>query len=265
MDLKAENERTEVIAFWDKRADFYDKYRPDYPEELVAVVINKADLIAGSKVLEIGAGSGKATVQFADFGFEMLCIEPASDSAKKGAEKLRDKNIEFIVSTFEDYAAPPEYFDAIIAGQAFHWIIKEIGYRISKQTGFEKCANTLKKGGYLAPFWHLNLFRRDVDLDRELWAMINKYSGWVSCMLEEDYPKRMENITANITGSGLFSKPEIMHFYKEINFTADEYYNYMLTGSNVEKQCHEELTQLAEKYNGIKRRFTYELYITQKI
>ena len=84
----------------------------------------------------------------------------------------------------------------------------------------------------------------------------------------------MESITSKIVGSGLFSKPEIIHFYKEINFTADEYYKYMPTGGELSKTnadmslkqaCLEELTQLAQKYNGIKRNFHYELYLTQKL
>jgi len=40
----------------------------------------------------------------------------------------------------------------------------------------------------------------------------------------------------------------------------------LLKKPDKEKQaCHEELTQLADKYNGIKRRYTCELYLTQKL
>jgi len=269
MDWKTrtEDERKETIQYWNQRADFYDNYRPDYPEELITTVINKANLITESKVLEIGAGSGKATAQFADFGFEMLCIEPGVDLAEKGKAKLKDnRNIKFIVSPFEDYAEPLEYFDAIISGQAFQYVSQQ-------PNGYEKCSKTLKKGGYLAPFWHLDLFRDDIDSDRELWAIVNKYEGWVSCMQEKDYAARMESITSKIVGNGLFTKPEIIHFYQENNFTADGYYKYMLSAGlnktnadiSLKQACQEELAQLADKYNGIKRRFTYELYLTRKL
>jgi len=264
LNMRTEDERQSALHCWNDLAKFYDDYRPNYPKELITTIINKANLITESKVLEIGAGSGKATAQFADFGFEMLCIEPGVDMVEKGKAKFKDnKNIKFIVSRFEDYAEPPEYYDAVIAAQSFHWISQPIGY--------EKCAKTLKKGGYLAPFWNLNLFRDGIDLDRELWAIICKYEGWVSCMQEKDYPARMESITSKIVGSGLFLKPEIIHFYKEINLTADDYYKYMLAGGGLnkteaEKQaCQEELAQLAEKYNGIKRNFHYELYLTRKL
>ena len=262
LNMRTESERKGAVHGINGGAETYDN-KPDYPEELVKTIINKVNLTAGSKLLEIGSGTGRATVQFADLGFDLVCIEPGINMIERAKTKLKDKNIEFIASSFEDYAEPPEYFDAVISAQAWHWV--------SQPVGFEKCANTLKKGGYLAPFWNLNLFSRDVDLDKELWAIINKYSGWVSCLPEEDYPKRMEMIISNIFGSGLFSKPELIHFYKEHNLTADGYYKYMSGGgglkiTDAEKQaCQEELTQLADKYNGIKRTFHYELYLTQKI
>jgi len=258
MNMKTERERQEALHHFNQMADYYDDYRPDYPDELVKTIIDKAGLTTGSKALEIGAGSGKATAQFADFGFEMVCIEPGADLAEKGSGRFKGKNIRFIVSRFEDYAEPREYFDAILSAQAFHWVEQPIG--------FEKCANALKKGGYLAIFWHQDFFRREFNLDRELMAIVDKHNGWVSCMPEEDYPKRMESITLNIVGSGLFTKPEIIHFYWEHNFSADEYFRYMLTGNtSLEQACHEELTQLAQTYNGIKRKFHYELYLTQKL
>jgi SAM-dependent methyltransferase len=261
LNMKTEDERRKWAL--QSSNEMVEYYMPDYPEELITTIINRANLTAGSKLLEIGAGSGRATKLFTDFGFEILCAEPCANLAEKGSERFKDKNIKYIVSLFEDYSEPTEYFDAIISAQAFHWISQPLGY--------EKCSKALKKGGYLALFWNLNLFHDDIDLDRELWAIICKYEGWVSCMQEKDYAARMESITSKIVGSGLFSKPEIIHFYKEVSFTADGYYKCMFPGgglnkTDAEKQaCHEELTQLAKKYNGIKRNFHYELYLTQKI
>jgi AraC-like DNA-binding protein/ubiquinone/menaquinone biosynthesis C-methylase UbiE len=268
LNMRTEDERKWAVQAYNKKENYYENDKPDYPQELITTIINKADLNTGSKVLEIGAGSGRATKLFADFGFEMLCIEPGAGLAEMGNERFKDKNIKFIVSPFEDYAEPFEYFDAVIAAQAFHWVSQPIGY--------EKCAKTLKKGGWLVPFWNLNLYSENIDIDRELWAILCKYEGWVSCMQEKDYPARMESITSKIVGSGLFSKPEIIHFYKEYNFTADGYFNFMgglndtymngLSRTDAVKQaCQEELTQLAEKYDGIKRNFHYELYLTQKL
>ena len=265
LNMKTESERQGAVQGFNEIAETYDN-KPDYPEELIRIIIDKVNLTAGSKLLEIGSGTGRATIQFADFGFEIVCIEPGFKMIERAKTKLKGKNndIKFIHSSFEDYSAPLEYFDAIISAQAFHWVSQPLGYEI--------CSKTLKNGGYLAPFWYIELFHdRDVDLDRELWAIIEKYDGYVSCMQEANYANRMESVTSKIVSSGLFSKPEIIHTYLDKNYTADDYFNYLSSDCfakkpDKEKQaCHEELLKLADKYNGIKRRYTCELYLTQKI
>lgn len=263
MNMRSESEMQKALEDFNQMSDYYDQYRPDYPDEIINTIIDTAGLTTGSKILEIGAGSGKATGPFAKCGFEMVCVEPGADLVKEGENKFQDnKNIQFILSRFEDYSEPTEYFDTIISAQAFHWI--------SQPTGYEKCANALKKDGYLAVFWHLDL-SRDVDLDRELLAILTKYDGFVACMPKKDYGERMESISSKIVSSGLFSKPEIIHVYTEKVFTADEYFRYMLTSNfakqpdEAKKACLADLTQLAARYNGIKRRFTFELYLSQKL
>ena len=46
-------------------ADVYDRARPAYPESLVDEVVSYARLVGGDPVLEVGCGTGKATVPFA--------------------------------------------------------------------------------------------------------------------------------------------------------------------------------------------------------
>lgn len=258
MDRQRESE------LFNQMADYYDKYRPGYPQEIITAIIKKANLVAGSKLLEIGAGSGKATKQFSDFGFEILCIEPGVNLVNLGNENFKGKTIKFIASRFEDYSAPSEYFDVIFSAQAFHWVDQPIGYK--------KCAGTIKKGGYLAPFWNIDIFN-DTEIDRDLVTILDKYNGFVSCLTEENFNKRTEYITNGILESGLFSKPELTRLCWEKSYSAEEYLGYLMTSqvfiqnTDTEKQkCLEELVQFANKYNGIiKRRYTCELYLTQRL
>jgi len=253
-DWKKESE------MFNQMADYYDKYRPSYPSEIIDTIIAKSNLTSGSKILEIGAGSGKATEQFADFGFEMVCIEHGEDLVKRGNEKLEGKNIKFIASKFEDYDAPNKYFDAIISAQAFHWLDQPIGY--------EKCANALKDDGYLAPFWNVGL----ADSNDELFDIVYKY-GPVSCMPRDKYEKRMETIASGIAESGRFRTPEIIHCHWEKSYSVDEYCGYLLTGNvflqkpdEEKQQCYEGIKMLAAKNGGIIRcSYVCELYLARKM
>ena len=257
MDRKKESE------MFNQMADYYDRYRPEYPQETINEIIQKADLYAGSKLLEIGAGSGKATAQFADFGFEMLCLDPGEDLVKKGNDKFHGKNIKFIVSRFENYSAQEEYFDAIISAQAFHWVPKPLG--------FERCSAILKKDGFLFLFWNIEI-AKDTDFDRELLSILEKFSAFTSSVSGADYENRMATISSEIAESGFFTHPEITHSYWEKTYTAEEYFGFVSTGNvfvqnsdDVKQACFEELKLLANKHGGIKRQYVCELYSAQKI
>jgi Methylase involved in ubiquinone/menaquinone biosynthesis len=257
MDIKKESE------MFNQMADYYDRYRPGYPQEIINEIVGKADLRADSKLLEIGAGSGKATAQFSDFGFEMICIDPGEDLVKKGNDKFYDKNIKFVVSRFEDYSVPNEYFDAIISAQAFHWVPKPLG--------FEKCSLALKKGGFLFLFWNIEI-SKDTDFDRELLSIMEKFSAFTSSVPEADYENRMATISSEIAESGFFTNPKITLSHWEKTYTAEEYFGFVSTGNvfvqnsdDVKKACFEELKLLADKHGGIKRQYVCELYSAQKI
>lgn len=262
MDSTKESEMFNQSEAFNQMADYYDTYRPGYPIKIIQTIVQKTNLTAGSKLLEIGAGSGKATAQFADYGFEMRCIDPGADLVQKGNRRFKGKNIEFIASRFEAYDAPPQYFDAVFSAQAFHWVPQPVGY--------QKCAATLRKGGHLALFWNIDI-SRDTDADKDLLRVLNRYDGFTSCMSQADYRKRPASIASGIVQSGLFTEPEITHARWKMKYTADAYFGYMLTGNvfvqkpDAEKQaCYQEIKQLATKHNGIERHYVCELYVSQK-
>jgi len=256
MDRKKESE------MFNQMADYYDRYRPDYPGETIRQVLDTATLQPGAKLLEIGAGSGKATAQFADFGFEIVCIEPGADLAKKGMNTFRAQDISFVNTRFEDYDAPMQYFDAIISAQAFHWLPKPDAY--------VKCAKTLKDGAHLAVFWNIELID-DTPLDRELHEIMLAYNAFTASMPRKNYAKRTESIASEIAESGYFEKPHVFHTHWEQMYSVESYFGYLSTGNvfvqnsnETKKACCEALERLSEKYGGIKRRFICELYMAQK-
>jgi len=256
LDWKKESE------MFNQMADYYDKYRPSYPNEIINILIEKTKLTNGSKLLEIGAGSGKATELFTSKGFEILCIEPGSDLVKRGNERFEDENFKFVEARFEDYPITLNHFDVVFSAQAFHWVPQPIGY--------EKCSATLKDSGYLAIIYNMYI-AYDNDFDNELLTISNKYSMGLSSA--EDCEKRADSIVSGIIESGLFSKPEVIRSSFEQTYTPDEYFGFVLTGNSFiqkteeEKQAaHKELEQLANKHNGIiKRPYICALYLTQKL
>lgn len=246
-------------------ADYYDQFRPSYPAELVQTFTHKTGITKGSELLEIGAGSGKATQLFKDKGFHICCIDPGKDLVDKGILNFQNyPNIKFECSRFEDYNTPDRFYDVIFAAQAFHWV--------PQPAGFIKCAAALKEKGFLAPFWNMYI-TYDNDLDHELCEISKRYGGLADFLDEEGCEKRISTITASIYDSGLFHKPEVFRFLWRQTYTADEYYGFALTGnsfiqkSEEEKQkAYKDIVCLADKHGGvIDRPYLCVLYLAQKL
>ena len=56
-------EDPELRRTFDAVADLYEAARPSYPNELFDDLVDLAELKPGARLLEIGCGTGKATVR----------------------------------------------------------------------------------------------------------------------------------------------------------------------------------------------------------
>ncbi|MCX6744546.1 MAG: methyltransferase domain-containing protein, partial [Candidatus Parcubacteria bacterium] len=88
-------------ASFDVFADNYHSVRPGYPAFLFEEVRDLGEIDESSNLLEIGAGSGIATVELAKFGCHVVALEPGAklaEIAKKQTENF--KNVDVQVGTF---------------------------------------------------------------------------------------------------------------------------------------------------------------------
>lgn len=125
----------------------YDAVRPSYPDELIEDVLRISSIPAQGRILEVGCGTGQATLPFARRGYPMTCLDIGSDLLALASRKCQPyPQVKFVCAAFEDWQPGEERFDLLISATAFHWIPKEIGY--------PKAASILKDTGYLALIWH---------------------------------------------------------------------------------------------------------------
>jgi SAM-dependent methyltransferase len=133
-------------------AELYERRRPGYPAQLFADVLGMVE--PPHTVLEVGAGTGKATKLFAAAGATVTAVEP--DPAM--AEVLRDGHgdlpgLTVVDGTLESVAggSPPASphgtgFAVVAAAQAWHWVDQRHGPVLARRL--------LRPGGVLAVFWN---------------------------------------------------------------------------------------------------------------
>lgn len=258
MDWKKESE------MFDQTAEYYDTFRPSYPVEIIDKIISATNVNSHSKLLEIGAGSGKATILFMPHNLKIHCVEPGENLVRKGRIKFdKTDNIEFEVGRFEELDLLPKQYDLIFSAQAFHWIPQPIGY--------EKCAYSLKDKGYLALFWNMYITLNN-ELDNELIKTSNKYGGFTDFLSADECENRIDSIIQGIKNSGYFNAPEVFRVSWNKSYNADEFFGLVRTGNSFVQKSEEEksrayndIKKLADKHGGfINRPYLCVLYLTSK-
>jgi SAM-dependent methyltransferase len=129
-------------------ATSYEDARPDYPDRVFEVVRERCGLGPSTRVVEIGAGSGKATRRLLEAGAHVLAIEPSQPLA----EELRARfstvpRLDIVGAPFEDAHLSPSSFDLVVAATAFHWL--------DPGPTLPKIVSILRPGGWLALWWNV--------------------------------------------------------------------------------------------------------------
>jgi len=120
-----------------------DRARPGYPPALFDELAVLAGVGPGCRVLEIGCGTGQATVPLAERGCEIVAVELGADLATVARRNLaRFPRVEVVVAAFEDWPLPTEPFDTVVAATAWHWLAPAV--RVAK------AAQALRPGRALA-------------------------------------------------------------------------------------------------------------------
>ncbi len=104
-------------------AELYDRARPGYPAELIDDVIAFAPAAGGTRALEVGAGTGKATELFAQRGLEIVALEPSAQMAAVARRNCaRYENVSVEQIEFERWSPAGASFGLVFSAQAWHWI-----------------------------------------------------------------------------------------------------------------------------------------------
>jgi SAM-dependent methyltransferase len=100
-------------------ADVYDEVRPGYPAALGSALLEFHGRVPADLV-ELAAGTGKATELLVTLGAPVTCIEP--DPRMAAVLRANFPGVPVVLSTFEEWAPPPGGVDMIVCACGWHWL-----------------------------------------------------------------------------------------------------------------------------------------------
>ena len=184
----------ELRLKFNEDAENYDKARPSYPAELFEDIIKYSNVSEKSNILEIGIGTGQATLPFLTLGCNVTAIELGSELAEYTREKFSAfKNINVINADFIEADLEMGYYDLIYCATAFHWLPQEKAYN--------KIKKLLKPNGTLALFWNHPFPNRENDeanlASRRVYDKYRPTDKPVTEFSEKDLEKRKNELEEN--------------------------------------------------------------------
>ncbi|SDJ78539.1 class I SAM-dependent methyltransferase [Paenibacillus naphthalenovorans] len=246
-------------------AELYDRARNRYPDRLFDELVRLAGLPAEARIVEIGCGTGIATLPLAERGYSIVGVELGPRMAEVARRKLaRFARVEIRTAAYEDWLPPEEPFDLALSATAFHWI--------DPQVKFSKTARVLKDGGYLAVVKYHHAAGGDESFFERVQSCYERYMpGTGNFRLPQ--PEELLSDTAPFEASGLFERPVVRTWETIETYTRQTYCELLSTYSNHIALDAASRTQLLDGIGGIidreyggqvRKRYIHELIIARK-
>jgi SAM-dependent methyltransferase len=141
MSSKADRRRYGTV--FNEIAEEYDRHRLTYPDMLIDEACKVAGLEPGTRVLEVGCGTGQLTRSLLARGLRVTAVEPGRQLIARTRDRLADTgNVQFVNARLEDASLPSAHFRAVFSASAIHWIDPDVSWR--------RVADALVDGGTLA-------------------------------------------------------------------------------------------------------------------
>jgi len=151
-------------------AEEYDRSRLGYSPEIVEAACAIAELTQGSRVLEIGCGTGKLTELLAAHSLSIEAVDPGEQMVEVARRQVGPgADVTFRIERFEDVELPHGAFAAAFSATAFHWVDPAVGWR--------KVADVLRPGGTFALVTYAGFSPLDEQI-HAVWTEVAPEPAW---------------------------------------------------------------------------------------
>ena len=183
-------------------------------------------------MIEVGCGTGQASVSLAEKGARLTCVELGENMAALACQKLAyypTARVE--VSKFEDWDRQGVTFDLLFASASWHWLLHDVRYA--------KAASVLRSGGHIAIVHSDHFYPRDFDpLFLPIQDAYQEVTGSRREVVAQELPEhgkldsKDEAHVAEMNRVGGFENTTVTRFLWHIDRTAEQYIDLLATYSD---------------------------------
>ena len=195
-----------------RAADVYERARPGYPSEAVALLVEELAIGPGSTVVDLAAGTGKLTRLLVPTGAHLVAVEPVA--AMRERLEVAAPGVTVIEGTAERMRLDGASARVVLVAQAFHW------FDAARAT--IEIARVLEPGGGLGLIW--NVRDESVPWVQELTRIMEPYRGDTPTHRTRAWRRPLE-------ATGLFDPLHDRSFPYEQRMTTDQVVDRVLSVS----------------------------------
>jgi SAM-dependent methyltransferase len=226
--MSHEEARRSRRELFDQAAEYYEAARPKYPDRLFDDLL-AAVAVRTARVLEIGPGTGQATLPLLEQGCSVVAVELGPRlAARLRARVAGFPNATVIAGSFEEVDLPPASFDVVTAATAIHWIDPDVRYRRAHQL--------LRPGGVVAVIELIQVRGMQTPDFFEVAHPI--YARYREAERRRPLPEAPDADTvqprelAEIEACGLFDPAQVFRYRWDQRYTAEQYGRLLRTFSD---------------------------------
>jgi SAM-dependent methyltransferase len=210
--------RDELRRTFDAAASVYQSARPDYPDGLYSDLLAITGVRPPARLLEVGCGSGKATMPLARRGFRITAVELGENLSAEARRNLAAfPAVSVETAPFETWRPDaPHTFELVYAATAWHWVDPRVRYA--------KAAEMLAPGGHLAIWGAGHGFPEGFD---PFFTEIQEVYAEIGENYEGDWPPPPPEAkpadSAEFDSSGYFQAVGVRRYVWARRYSADTY------------------------------------------
>ncbi|KAA0024592.1 class I SAM-dependent methyltransferase [Antrihabitans cavernicola] len=133
--------RDDMATSFGRETDNYNRGRPSYPQAAVDWLVPAT----ATTIADVGAGTGKLTASMLQPDRDVIAVDPDTEMLASLAKQY--PTVRTLHGTGEQIPLPDASVDAVVFGQAWHWVDPDAASR--------EVARVLKPGGTLGLIWNI--------------------------------------------------------------------------------------------------------------